>query len=66
MALHAGVPNGTINGLCLGYTVVRIAYALAYILVETVRWSYLRSFCWHVGNISCFTLVVLAGKKLNA
>jgi hypothetical protein len=66
MAIYAGVPNGTINGLCFSYTVTRIAFAIAYILVGSERWSYVRSFCWYVGNICCTTLVLLAGKRLNA
>jgi uncharacterized MAPEG superfamily protein len=66
MALHAGLPNGTINGLCLTYTLVRIGYAFAYVLIDNAKLSYLRSLLWWSGNAICFTLVGLSGKKVNA
>jgi MAPEG family len=55
-ALHAGVPNGTVNGLCLTFTLVRIGYAMAYIVTENAKLSYIRSVFWWAGNFTCFAL----------
>jgi uncharacterized MAPEG superfamily protein len=65
MALHAGVPNGTVNGLCLTFTLVRIGYAVAYIVTDNAKLSYIRSLFWWAGNFTCFTLLGLAGKRLS-
>ncbi|KAK5119557.1 hypothetical protein LTR85_007385 [Meristemomyces frigidus] len=39
----AGLPTTEINASALAYTVARVAYAAAYILVETVKLSQLRA-----------------------
>ncbi|RDW91589.1 hypothetical protein BP5796_02754 [Coleophoma crateriformis] len=64
LALHAGVPVGKINGLAALYTLARCAYALAYINIETHAASYGRSVLWWVGNVSCLTLIKMAGSRL--
>ncbi|KAJ5761807.1 uncharacterized protein N7511_005189 [Penicillium nucicola] len=64
LSLYAGLPNETINGLGIWYTVSRVAYSFAYSYIESPSWSYLRSVTWWSGNISCLTALVLASKKL--
>ncbi|OQD80103.1 hypothetical protein PENANT_c039G11608 [Penicillium antarcticum] len=64
LSLHAGLPNETINGIGLWYTVSRVAYSFAYSYIESPALSYLRSVTWWSGNISCLTALVLAGQKL--
>lgn len=59
-ALQAGVPNHTINRSALVYTGARIAYAAAYLLIEDVKLSYLRSLLWWAGNVTCLRLLWLS------
>ncbi|KAN0098984.1 hypothetical protein V8E51_014647 [Hyaloscypha variabilis] len=64
LALHAGVPTQNLNGLMALYSSAIIAYAAAYILIEDERASFLRSVLWWVGNTSCISMMVMAGKKM--
>lgn len=64
LAVHAGVPNETINTIGAWYTLSRVAFGLLYIVVESEGLSFLRSAAWWSGNLSCFTALVLAGKRL--
>lgn len=64
LAVTAGVPAETINGIGLWYTTSRVAFALAYAFIESGPLSYIRSVFWWSGNISCITALVLASKKL--
>jgi uncharacterized MAPEG superfamily protein len=64
LACHAGVPTGMLNGLMASYTLARVAYGIAYIMIEKERLAILRSYCWWWGNISCLAMLVLAGKRL--
>lgn len=64
LAVTAGVPSETINGIGLWYTLSRVAYGFSYALIESEPWSFLRSLFWWSGNISCITALVLAGKRL--
>lgn len=64
LALHAGVPVEKINGFAALYTLARCAYAVAYINIETHALSFTRSVLWWVGNVSCFTLIKMAGSRL--
>jgi uncharacterized MAPEG superfamily protein len=64
LAMHAGVNTGTVNGLMAVYVLARVGYSLAYVLVETRSLSYIRSLMFWIGNISCVTMMVLAGKRL--
>ncbi|KAH6670801.1 hypothetical protein B0J14DRAFT_597084 [Halenospora varia] len=66
LALHAGAPNATINGLMAGYTASRVAYAFSYILITTQGASFLRSFLFWVGNGCNIALMVAAGRVLSA
>lgn len=45
------------------YTVARLAYAVAYIVVERERYSPIRSAFWWVGNVCCLKMLWLAAKK---
>lgn len=63
-ALHAGVENSKMNFWMAGYTVSRVVYAVAYTYIESDPLSYLRSLAWWGGNISCFSMIVAAGRKL--
>ncbi|PYH97302.1 hypothetical protein BO71DRAFT_396286 [Aspergillus ellipticus CBS 707.79] len=64
VALITGLPNETINGIGLWYTLSRVAFGLAYVGIESEAWSFLRSLLWWSGNISCITGLVLSGKRL--
>lgn len=64
LAVTAGVPSETINGIGLWYTASRVAFGLAYAFIESGPSSYLRSVFWWSGNVSCITALVLASKKL--
>lgn len=64
LGAHAGVDHGSMNGLMALYTVARLAYAAAYVAVESERGSYLRSVCWWQGNLACLLMLWLAGRRL--
>ncbi|KAH8805993.1 hypothetical protein F5884DRAFT_467646 [Xylogone sp. PMI_703] len=64
LANHAGVPTSFINGSMASYTVARIAYAIAYIVIDRPALSQLRGMCWWWGNTSCLILLWNAGKRL--
>lgn len=64
LAVHAGVPSEIVNGIGVWYTLSRIAFGVAYILIESETGSFLRSAAWWSGNASCITALVLAGKRL--
>ncbi|RAL01464.1 MAPEG family protein [Aspergillus ibericus CBS 121593] len=64
VALHTDLPNDTINGIGAWYTVSRVAFGLAYVLIESEGWSFLRSVLWWSGNVSCITALVVGGRKL--
>ncbi|KAG0647810.1 hypothetical protein D0Z07_5747, partial [Hyphodiscus hymeniophilus] len=65
LALHAHIKTGTLNGLMALYTVARLAYAVAYVSIESDTISQLRGLLWWVGNFSCLTMMYLAGKKMQ-
>lgn len=65
-AHHAGLPAQLINKYALIYTLVRIAYAVAYARITDKTASYLRSVLWWSGNFTCFRLFWFAGKAINA
>ncbi|TVY13371.1 hypothetical protein LARI1_G008903, partial [Lachnellula arida] len=64
LGLHAGVPSQTLNGLMAIYSLVRIGFGISYITIESEGNSWLRTLFWWAGNISCITMMVLAGKRL--
>jgi len=64
LALHAGVERTKINGLMTMYSLARVAYATAYIGIETEKYSRVRGYFWWTGNTACITLMYLAGRKL--
>ena len=64
LGVVAGVDHGSMNGLMTLYTVARLAYAVAYVAIESERFSYLRSVLWWQGNLSCLMMLWLAGKRL--
>ncbi|KAL9075461.1 MAG: hypothetical protein Q9161_001533 [Pseudevernia consocians] len=63
-ATYGGVPNATVNGICVWYTLSRLAYGAAYIWIESRRLSMVRSAIWWSCNASCITGLVLAGRAL--
>jgi len=65
-AVVAKVPNESVNGACLAYSVARAVYAVAYVAVDNVKYSYIRSLAWWASNFSCFYLLWQSGKALNA
>ena len=66
LAVSASVPNEIMNAGCLVYTLSSIGYGLAYVFATELRWSYLRSTFWWIGNNACLYLLYRAGKALNS
>jgi len=66
MATLSGVDARSVNTLGAVYTVVRVAYAVAYYKITTPRASYFRSLLWWAGNFTCMRLVWVAGRAINA
>jgi uncharacterized MAPEG superfamily protein len=64
ITVYAGVPNKTVHRFGLCYTVSRIAFNICYSYIENQSLSYLRSAVWWPGNISCFTGLIAAARKL--
>ncbi|KAH8781751.1 hypothetical protein F5882DRAFT_406101 [Hyaloscypha sp. PMI_1271] len=64
LALHAGVPVQKLNGLMALYSLARVGYAASYILIENEGGSILRTLLWWTGNVSCISMMVMAGKRL--
>ena len=64
-ATVAGVSNTHINGACAIYTAARIVFAISYLTVERVKYSYVRSFAWWVSNFACLNLFWVAGNTMN-
>jgi len=64
-ATLSGVERTVINQLALVYTVARVAYGAAYILIEDRKLASIRGILWWVGNISCFSLLWKAAGRLN-
>ena len=63
-ATYAVVPNTTINAICVWYTLSRLAYGAAYVLIESERLSIVRSAIWWSCNASCIMGLVLAARVL--
>lgn len=65
IAVYTGVPSETVNKFGICYTVSGITFNVCYSYIETQRMSYLRSVAWWSSNISCFTGLVAAARKLQ-
>lgn len=65
-ASMAGVPPQDINRAGLVYTVARVCYDNAYILIEDGWWAVSRGVLWWVGNASCLWLLWEAGKLFTS
>ncbi|KIV78884.1 hypothetical protein PV11_06489 [Exophiala sideris] len=65
-ATVAKVPNETVNRACLVYTIARLVYAAAYLTIDKVALSYIRSLAWWAGNFTCMYLLWQSGKALNS
>jgi len=63
-ATVAGVSSATVNAICVWYTLSRLAYGAAYILIESEELSIVRSMVWWSCNASCITGLVLAARAL--
>ena len=63
-ATYASISSTTINTLCAWYTLSRLLYGAAYILIESERLSLLRTLIWWSCNASCITGIVLAARVL--
>lgn len=46
------------------YSLARVGYAASYILIENEGGSILRTLLWWTGNVSCISMMVMAGKRL--
>ncbi|KAH9214566.1 hypothetical protein DL95DRAFT_365715 [Leptodontidium sp. 2 PMI_412] len=64
LALHAGVPTEKLNGLMAAYSVSRVGFGLAYILIENEHLALIRTVFWYAGNVACVAMMVLAGKRM--
>lgn len=65
LGLHAKVETGTLNGIMALYTIARLAYAVAYVMIESDTTSQIRGLLWWVGNLCCLSMMWMAGKKLQ-
>ncbi|KAH7398023.1 hypothetical protein BKA64DRAFT_56058 [Cadophora sp. MPI-SDFR-AT-0126] len=65
LALHAGVPTEKLNGLMVVYSVARIGYGLAYILIENEHLALIRTVFWYAANITCVIMMAMAGKRMR-
>lgn len=65
-AIVSKVPNETINRACTVYSVARVVYGVAYVVVDNVKYSYIRSVAWWASNISCLYLLWKSGKAMSA
>ncbi|TGO57544.1 hypothetical protein BCON_0064g00120 [Botryotinia convoluta] len=61
-ASFRGVSEDTISSVGWSYVSVRLAYWVAYVGIESVKWSFLRSATWWVGNGLCFWLLREGGR----
>jgi uncharacterized MAPEG superfamily protein len=66
LALHAKVETRTMNGIMALYTISRLGYGVAYIVIENDMIAQIRGGFWWLGNLSCLSLMWMAGRKLNA
>jgi hypothetical protein len=64
LALYANIEIARLNSLMALYTVARIGYAVSYILIKSEELSAIRTVFWYAANISCLTMIVLAGRKM--
>lgn len=65
-ALHAQLPNSTINKVCASYIASRICYAASYNLIESHSLSWIRTVAWWPGNSICIWTLVQGGQAINA
>ncbi|KAF7924373.1 uncharacterized protein EAE98_007424 [Botrytis deweyae] len=61
-ASFRGVSEDTIASVGWSYVGIRLAYWIAYVGTESVKWSYVRSNIWWVGNGLCFWLLREGGR----
>ncbi|KAI1399271.1 hypothetical protein F4819DRAFT_465745 [Hypoxylon fuscum] len=64
-ATLARVEPQYVNRAGLVYTAARVAYGLAYILIDHPLWSRIRGVMWWTGNVSCLWLLWRAWGKLS-
>lgn len=65
-ATIAGVKNVNINTACAVYTASRISFAIAYLVIERLEYTYVRSLAWWTSNFACIYLYWTAGKAFHA
>ncbi|PVH68752.1 hypothetical protein DL98DRAFT_440494, partial [Cadophora sp. DSE1049] len=65
LALHAGVPTEKLNGLMAVYSLSRIGFGLAYILIENEHLALIRTVFWYAAQISCITMMAMAGNRMR-
>ncbi|GAB0142755.1 hypothetical protein EsHS_00003294 [Epichloe bromicola] len=61
---YARLDTATLNHLSIGYLVSRLAYTLAYVLVQNRRLSWLRTAIWQVTGLYIALFWIKAGNKL--
>lgn len=61
----AGVETGVVNARALAYTIYRISYYLAYVMVTDLRVSYLRGVAWWASSIVCMRLIWSGGNSID-
>jgi uncharacterized MAPEG superfamily protein len=65
-ALLAKLPGSKINTIGIVYTLARFAYAVAYVLTEKRKYSWVRSLCWWIGNGACFWAILQTRRDVEA
>ncbi|KAK0289167.1 hypothetical protein LTR35_000542 [Friedmanniomyces endolithicus] len=61
----AGMPATDVNATGLAYTVARVGYAIAYVLIDAPSFSQVRGVSWWAGNLTCLRLLWVGGRSLN-
>lgn len=65
-AKQAGLPNASVNRICLFYTTLRILYGYSYVNITSAGASWLRTLLWWTSSFTCFYAFWLGGNVLNA
>lgn len=66
LALVAGLPNATINGFGVSYTIFRALYFLAYSFTSSRKFVFLRPICYAGAMMSCFSVIYWSGQVFNS
>ncbi|PYH45336.1 uncharacterized protein BP01DRAFT_296732, partial [Aspergillus saccharolyticus JOP 1030-1] len=64
LALFVQVPPEIINSFGIWFSILRVTYAAAYVLIESEGLRFVPSLLWWCGDTACFAALMIAGKRL--